>query len=198
VLHRIPRRAVGGVRLRSKLLGRVADAAAVAVVWTDGALAGDAVVVLEAAALSGFPVAVSFVRALYRRMRAVLSHHISDPRDSPVCNPQLSLISCSNTARRRNSLGTSPLGAVGLSPCGITVGSGVAGALVVGAAGSVSAAAVGAVSVHRCDGGEGEGEGDGGVAHLQDWRCAAVPGCDLRRDSADLEALEGLLTAAEE
>merc|ERR1719263_1687173 len=57
VLHRVPRGGVGLARLGRQLLLGVADAAARAVVGAHGALARDAVVVLEALALAALAVA---------------------------------------------------------------------------------------------------------------------------------------------
>ena len=71
VLHRVPRRVVGLVRLHCQLFLGVADPPAGAVVGAYGALAGDAIVVLEALALARLAVAEALVRALHLRVRLV-------------------------------------------------------------------------------------------------------------------------------
>merc|ERR1719230_1475029 len=80
VLHRVPRGRVGLARLRRKLLLRVADAAAAAVVRADGALARNAIVVVEAVALTRLAVARALVRALDKRVRLVRADRDRHPR----------------------------------------------------------------------------------------------------------------------
>merc|ERR1719326_2385599 len=141
VLHRVPRGRVRLARLRGELLLRVADAAAVAVVRADCALARDAVVVVEAVALAGLAVARALVRALNERVRLVRANGDRHPRRRL-------------RARARR--------AVVERPRRVAVRALVALALVVDAARAVARAAVGAVREGR--GGE-RGEEESADSH---------------------------------
>merc|ERR1719506_3060917 len=136
--------AIMGARLGGELLLGVADATAVAIVRAHGALARDAVVVVEAVALARLAVARALVRALHKRVRLVGADRDRNPR-------------------RR--LGARAHRAVVLRPRGVTVRALVALALVVDAARAVARAAVGAVRERR--GGErGEEERADGHSNL--------------------------------
>jgi len=82
VLHRVPRRVVDLASLHRELLLGVADAAAGAVVGAHGALARDAVVVLEALALARLPVAQALVAALDLRVHAAAVRGHAHPGSS--------------------------------------------------------------------------------------------------------------------
>jgi len=109
VLLGVPDAGVGGGGVDSKLLLCGADSASVAVSGAHGPLAGHALVVIEALALSGLAVADSLVGALYIGVSLVGSSGRGDPG--------LALRAC-------------PLGAIVLGPCHGTVGAGVTRALV--------------------------------------------------------------------
>jgi len=82
VLHRVPRSIVSLVSFRRQLLLSVADTAARAVVRAHGALARNAVVVLEALAFTRLAVAEALVGALHLRVCLVGSRRYGDPRRS--------------------------------------------------------------------------------------------------------------------
>tara|TARA_B110000305_G_scaffold201781_1_gene229746 strand:+ start:410 stop:739 length:330 start_codon:yes stop_codon:yes gene_type:complete len=109
VLLGVPDAGVGGGGIDSKLLLCGADSASVAVSGAHGPLAGHALVVIEALALSGLAVADSLVGALYIGVSLVGSSGRGDPG---------------------LALRAGPLGAIVLGPCHGTVGAGVARALV--------------------------------------------------------------------
>ena len=110
----IPRGGVGLGGVGGELLLGGAETAAVAVGGADGALAGHALVVVEALALSGLPVAGSLVGALGVGVGLVGGRGGGDPG---------------------LPLGAGALGAVVLGPGGLAVGAGVASTLVCGRGG---------------------------------------------------------------
>ena len=121
VFHRVPRSIVRLVRLNSELFLGVADAATGAVVRAHGALASNAVVVVEALALAALAVAQALVGALHLRVSIVGGRSHGNPG---------------------GGLGASAGGAVVLGEREVAVGAEVARALVVGAARAVAGATV--------------------------------------------------------
>ena len=109
VLVIVPGSVVGGSGIGGKLGLGGAKSTSIAVSGADGALAGHALVVIEALALSSFPVADSLVGALHLGVSLIGSGGGGDPG---------------------SSLGAGALGAIVLSPGGGAVGAGVASTLV--------------------------------------------------------------------
>mmetsp|Transcript_20671 Transcript_20671/g.41975 ORF Transcript_20671/g.41975 Transcript_20671/m.41975 type:complete len:240 (+) Transcript_20671:164-883(+) len=126
----VPGGGVGAASLHGELLLREAHTGVAASIGADGSLAGDAVVVGEARALTSVSIAVTLVGALHHGVGVVGVLHLTDPG---------------------SILGAGSARAIGISPSRLSVDSVVACALVVGTAGSVAIAGIGTVSRHRDD-----------------------------------------------
>jgi len=108
----------------SKLFLSVTDTSAVAVIGTDGSLAGNTVVSSEALAFSGLSVAKSLVTTF---------------------NASMSSVGSSSNINPGGRFGASSQGAIVFSPGGVRrSGSGVTGTFIVSSARSVSGATIGA------------------------------------------------------
>ena len=79
VLHGVPRSGVNSAGLGSEVLFRPASAAIIAILGTQGALAGNPIVTRETRAGTSFPVAHTLVAALLPRVNVVSADDGSDP-----------------------------------------------------------------------------------------------------------------------
>ena len=84
VLLRVPRGAVCGGGLRSKLLLCEAHPGVTATVRAHGTLASNSLVIGKAFTLASLSIANSLIGALYHRMSVISGHNISHPRRRPM------------------------------------------------------------------------------------------------------------------